>query len=83
MFKAIQQLDTVGKPLDRIILRDIYAVDRATDSFLIGDFVGQFSWIPSWTCRVYTPDVDDQVLNQQREDLMRECYEAACAYRRG
>lgn len=71
MFKAIQQLDTTGKPLDKLIERDIYAVDKATESFLIVDFTGQFSWIPMWTCRAYE-DGDFDILKKQRIDALQD-----------
>lgn len=77
MFKAIQQLDCTGKPLDRVIVRDIYAVDKATDSFLIAAFDSSFSWIPAWTCRPYREGFDDDILKDQRKKLLKECYQIA------
>lgn len=76
MFKAVQYYDTSGKPLDRLIERDIYAVDRATDSFMIVDFTGQFTWIPSWTCRAYSEE-DCEALKKQGRDMLKECYQTA------
>lgn len=76
MFKAVQQLDCAGNPLDKLIERDIYAVDRATDSFLIVDFMGQFTWIPMWTCRAFRESDLDGMQGQRRQRL-KEYMQAA------
>jgi hypothetical protein len=71
MFKAVQYYDCGGKPLDKLIERDIYAADKASESFLIVDFSGQFTWIPMWTCRAYD-DSDFDILKKQRQDAFRD-----------
>lgn len=53
MFKVIQQRDRVGELMDEFIVRTVYAVDRATEEFLIVDSFGDFRWIPMWLCVPY------------------------------
>lgn len=37
-------------------LKTVYAVDRATGSFLVTDWWGLFNWIPMVECRLYIPE---------------------------
>ena len=51
MFTVIQVRDFSGKPLDQQVLRTVYAVDKATNSFLtIGMLMKEFIWIPIDAC---------------------------------
>lgn len=51
MFTVIQVRDFSGNPLDEQLLRTVYAVDRATNSFLgKGYLMYEFIWIPIDAC---------------------------------
>jgi hypothetical protein len=51
MFTVIQVRDFSGKPLDEQLLRTVYAVDRATNSFLVKScLMSEFIWIPIDAC---------------------------------
>ena len=55
MFTVLQRFDFSGKPLDDSMVRTVYAVDRATNSFLVKSFFGnEFIWIPIDSCEPYT-----------------------------
>lgn len=54
MFTVIQKWDFSLNPLDEYLIRTVYAVDRATESFLVASSFGdEFIWIPIETCRPY------------------------------
>lgn len=51
MFTVIQLRDFSGKPLDTQLVRTVYAVDRATNSFLVkAGLSREFIWIPIESC---------------------------------
>ena len=51
MFTVIQIRDFSGKPLDEQVLRTVYAVDKASNSFLVtGLLAREFIWIPIDAC---------------------------------
>lgn len=51
MFAVIQLRDFSGKPLGESLLRTVYAVDRATNSFLVAACLSsEFIWIPIEAC---------------------------------
>jgi hypothetical protein len=54
MFTVLQRFDFSGKPLGASVVRTVYAVDRATNSFLTTSFMGDFIWIPINSCEPYT-----------------------------
>jgi hypothetical protein len=55
MFTVVQRFDFQGKPLDELMIRTVYAVDRATNSFLVKSFFGnEFIWIPIDSCEPFT-----------------------------
>ena len=51
MFTVIQVRDFSGDPLKEQVIRTVYAVDRATNSFLVTSSFGfEFIWIPIDAC---------------------------------
>ena len=51
MFTVIQVRNFIGHPLHEPIVRTVYAVDRATNSFLVmGTLSREFIWIPIEAC---------------------------------
>ena len=56
MFEVIQYLDQTAALLSQPIKRTVCGVDRASDSFLVANEVGNFLWIPIWACRLYEKD---------------------------
>lgn len=54
MFTVIQKWDFSMNPLNEFYVRTVYAVDRATESFLVTSHFGdEFIWIPIKTCEPY------------------------------
>ena len=51
MFTVIQERDFSGKSLGESLVRTVYAVDRATNSFLVRGFFDDWVWIPIEACR--------------------------------
>lgn len=51
MFTVIQERDFSGNPLGERLIRTVYAVDKATNTFLVASFFGnEFIWIPIDAC---------------------------------
>lgn len=48
MFKVKQILDCADRPMREgvTVIRTVYAADRNTNSFLVADSFGGFTWIP-------------------------------------
>lgn len=38
------------------VVKTVYAVDRATESFLVTDWWDNFAWIPMSECKLYIPE---------------------------
>lgn len=38
------------------VIKTVYAVDRATNSFLIDKFIGGFEWVSIDNCEPYEPE---------------------------
>lgn len=41
------------------VVKTVYAVDRATESFLTTDFLNEFEWIPMSACELYIPEDEE------------------------
>ena len=50
-------LHKIGKSASEV--KTVYAVDRATESFLVTDFWGDFEWIPMSECKLYIPEEEE------------------------
>ena len=51
MFTVIQIRDVSGKPLNERVIRTVYAVDKASNSFLTTSMLmSEFIWIPIDAC---------------------------------
>lgn len=53
MFTVIQKFDFSMNPLNQFVVRTVYAVDKATESFLVESMMCDFIWIPMATCSPY------------------------------